>query len=72
VMENATEAFESYFATLTRPPKLSIEIFPIAHTKKATRIKYTCRCNYSVWGRAGLDIFCGDCDGQYKEIRGHE
>lgn len=35
--------------------------------KQQSKIKYTCSCGKKVFGKPGLSIICGDCDGHYEE-----
>jgi hypothetical protein len=40
---------------------------PAEHPKRADKIKYECiTCEVSVWGKAGLNIVCGDCGGNFQ------
>lgn len=39
-------------------------------TRKQTRIKYSCSCDYSVWGKPGLYLICGECNQGYAEVDG--
>ena len=36
-------------------------------TPNRNKIKYTCLCNNNVWGKAGLHIYCTECDSEYRE-----
>lgn len=37
--------------------------------KKKNKIKYTCEgCNTNIWGKPGLNVFCGECDLPFLEI----
>ncbi len=36
-------------------------------TNKSNRIKYSCNCNNSVWGRPKLSIICLECNAQFTE-----
>lgn len=33
----------------------------------STRSKYTCKCNFNVWGKPGLSIYCGVCKTAFED-----
>lgn len=33
---------------------------------KSNRVKYACGCGVQVWGKPGLKIICGTCEGQFE------
>jgi hypothetical protein len=35
--------------------------------KKTSKTKYTCPCGNNVWGRPGLILTCGECQGNFQE-----
>jgi predicted SprT family Zn-dependent metalloprotease len=36
--------------------------------KYTSKKKYSCSCGYNVWGKPGLTIICGECNGEFKEL----
>ncbi len=41
-------------------------------SKSGKRVKYTCPCKNKVWGKAGLSIVCGECEGLYEPEGGSQ
>lgn len=39
---------------------------PAPVASKPTRVKYTCSCGKNVWGKPGLNIICGECEGKFS------
>lgn len=40
---------------------------PDSTENKSKRSKYSCPCEINVWGKPGLNIICGKCDGLFVE-----
>lgn len=38
---------------------------PSTGEKNKNKIKYTCSCKTNVWGKPGLKLICGECNGDF-------
>lgn len=48
-------------------PKADNATIPIKKYNR-NKVKYVCsKCDFKVWGKAGLHIICGDCGCEYEE-----
>ncbi len=36
-------------------------------SKNKNKVKYVCECGITVWGKADLQILCGECDEQFMQ-----
>lgn len=65
--ESLSDKLESWGVTITD----SGEAIPIAfQSPKNTRIKFTCPgCNANAWGKASLNLVCGDCHVSFAEVK---
>ncbi len=58
--EHAAKDVAQYLPLIALPPDA-------AKKRNLDKVKYTCECGHKVWGKQGLTISCGDCDGGYVQ-----
>lgn len=43
---------------------------PKPPSKNKNKMKYVCDCGTPIWGKAGLNVICGECEASFAEQGG--